>query len=166
MTFFLNPTIPEKKNNPSFILAQKQMSTGDDKAVVRRQKTKGSLGRRWHIPKEMAFNETNARGSWLVFLAISCPHIPWPMFIFRMLMSSEPGARSRFALWNVSGLSGPCQEPQFTSCFWTQWISYCICFSRITPNLTNHEFSYEVLTKERAFEQFSLAVCEVMINPL
>lgn len=76
MTFFLNPTISEKKNNPSFILAQKQMSMGEDEGVVRRQKMKGSLGRRWHITKEMAFNETNGRGSWLVFLTMSCPHIP------------------------------------------------------------------------------------------
>ncbi|XP_059984557.1 uncharacterized protein LOC132508419 [Lagenorhynchus albirostris] len=34
------------------------------------------------------------------------------------------------------------------------------------PDLTNHEFSFEVLTKERVLEQFSSAVYKVMINLL
>lgn len=43
-----DPTTSEKKN-PSFILAQKQMSMGKEGGVVRDRRGMESLGRRWHL---------------------------------------------------------------------------------------------------------------------
>lgn len=62
-----------KKDNPSFILAQKQMFMGKKGGVVRRQMRTGLLG--MAVASHWA-----AWRSWTPLLDI-CPHIPWSLLI-------------------------------------------------------------------------------------
>lgn len=79
MTFVLNLTTSEKK--------KKTHTHGGGGVGHEKTEEEGTLGKEMACD-QTAFNETNARGSWPAFLDISCPHVPCPVLIPFIVMSS------------------------------------------------------------------------------
>lgn len=144
-----DPTTSEKKKNPSFILAQKQMSMGTEeewKAWEGDGIWLSCLGFMPCIPRHLPTHPRTCLHSCYVDVILTQGQI---------LICSIKCIRSELLLPGTT-----------VSILFLNSVDLLLyVLFQDYPHLTNHEFSLDVLAKEGAL-QFSPAVYKVMINPL